>query len=97
VFVGDFNNVPLITDIWSHERLRFTVSHTKAEINYLEHLRRAEDWIDPVRLKHPSDEQMFMYWSCGAENWEAASKGLRLDHIWISKNLAPPGQARRGM
>ena len=56
VLAGDFNIAPLIKGIRSHERLRFTVGHTDAEIIYLEHLRRAEDWINAVRLKNPDAE-----------------------------------------
>ena len=56
VLAGDFNIAPLIKGIRSHERLRFTVGQTDAEIICLEHLRRAGDWINPIRLKNPEAE-----------------------------------------
>ena len=86
---GDFNIDPLIADVRSRERLPLTVKHTEIEIIYLEHLRRAGGWIDAFRLKHPDDEPSFTCCSHRAGNWDPVSRGQRLDHIWISKNLKP--------
>ena len=89
VLAGDFNIDPLIADVRSRERLPLTVNHTEIEIIYLEHLRRAGGWIDAFRLKHPDDEPSFTCCSHRAGNWDPVSRGQRLDHIWISKNLKP--------
>ncbi|MEK9724792.1 MAG: exodeoxyribonuclease III [Rhodospirillaceae bacterium] len=88
VMAGDFNIAPLVADVWSHERLRNTVTHTEIEIVHLDALRRAARWVDAVRLLHADDVPVFTWWSYRSADWEAANKGRRLDHIWISENLA---------
>ena len=89
VMVGDFNIAPLVNDVWSHERLRRTVTHTEIEIMHLEALRGSARWVDAVRLLHPEDEPVFTWWSYRAADWEDVNKGRRLDHVWVSDDLGP--------
>ncbi len=89
VLVGDLNIAPLETDVWSHKALLSVVSHTPVEV---EKLRRAFDagpWVDALRSQIPPEEKLFTWWSYRSPDWAAANKGRRLDHIWLSKTLAP--------
>jgi len=88
LLAGDFNIAPLVTDVWSHQRLRRTVTHTEIEITHLKALQDAAHWVDAVRLFHPEKDPVFTWWSYRAADWEAANKGRRLDHLWVSEDLA---------
>lgn len=35
----------------------------------------------------PADDQVFTWWSYRAADWQAANKGRRLDHIWVTQPL----------
>ena len=37
----------------------------------------------------PLEEKLYTWWSYRAPDWEAANKGRRLDHIWVTRKLAP--------
>ena len=88
IMVGDFNIAPLESDVWSHERLKRTVTHTEIEIAHLASLQKSAHWVDAIRLFHPADEPVYTWWSYRAADWELVNKGRRLDHIWISDDLA---------
>lgn len=88
IMAGDFNIAPLAADVWSHERLRRTITHTEIEIIHLDALQRSARWIDAVRLLRPETEPLFTWWSYRADDWEAVNKGRRLDHLWVSEDLA---------
>jgi len=87
VLVGDFNVAPLISDVWSHERLKNVITHTEIEIRALETMRNAGRWVDAVRELIPEKTHAYTWWSYRASDWEAVNKGRRLDHIWVSKRL----------
>ena len=53
LIVGDFNIAPLECDVWSHKALVDVVSHTPIEIDALDRLQRAHDWVDLGRQLHP--------------------------------------------
>lgn len=90
ILAGDFNIAPLVNDVWSHERLKRTITHTEIEIEHLDALRRSARWVDAVRHCHPDDQPVFTWWSYRTtEDWEAVNKGRRLDHVWVSEDLAP--------
>jgi exodeoxyribonuclease-3 len=36
----------------------------------------------------PEPEKIYTWWSYRAPDWAAADKGRRLDHIWVSPDLA---------
>jgi exodeoxyribonuclease-3 len=93
VLVGDLNVAPLETDVWSHKQLLKVVSHTPAETEGLERARTAGGWVDLMRRCVPPEKKLFTWWSYRSPNWEASDRGRRLDHIWVSPDLA--GEASR--
>ncbi len=88
VLVGDLNIAPLETDVWSHKALLKVVSHTPIEVERLKNVFDAGPWADALRLQIPPENKLYTWWSYRSPNWESANKGRRLDHIWISPDLA---------
>ena len=65
------------------------VSHTPVECEKLTAARKAGRWIDTMRVHTPEPEKLYTWWSYRAmDNWRAADRGRRLDHIWTSDALA---------
>ena len=89
IMAGDFNVAPLAADVWSHERLKNIVTHTKVEIEHLAALRYSGDWVDAIRYFLKDDERLFTWWSYSTPEWREADKGRRLDHIWVTPDLVP--------
>lgn len=87
ILVGDLNVAPLEHDVWNHKRLLAVVSHTPAETETLETLRREGRWIDAMRVLRPEPEKLFTWWSYRSPDWQAADKGRRLDHVWHCEAL----------
>jgi exodeoxyribonuclease III len=88
ILVGDLNVAPLEHDVWSHRRLLDVVSHTPVETQALETLRGEAGWVDAARHLTPEPEKIYTWWSYRAPDWAAADKGRRLDHVWVSPDLA---------
>tara|TARA_B100000674_G_scaffold462948_1_gene443443 strand:+ start:9522 stop:10337 length:816 start_codon:yes stop_codon:yes gene_type:complete len=88
VLVGDFNIAPSENDVWSHKQLLKVVSHTPVEVEILEKFRQSGDFIDAVREVVPEPEKLFSWWSYRARDWRASNKGRRLDHVWMTPNMA---------
>jgi exodeoxyribonuclease-3 len=88
IIVGDFNVAPLECDVWSHKALLKVVSHTPVEIEALDRLQRAHDWIDIGRRFVPAPERCFTWWSYRSPDWTKNDRGRRLDHMWASPELA---------
>jgi exodeoxyribonuclease-3 len=89
IMVGDLNIAPLEHDVWSHKALLKIVSHTPVEVERLQNVFKAGPWFDALRHYVPKEEKLYTWWSYRAADWEKANKGRRLDHVWISENLAP--------
>ncbi len=89
LLVGDLNIAPLPTDVWNHRALLKVVSHTPVEVEALERLRRAYDFVDAVRARIPPEVKVFTWWSYRARDWRRSNRGRRLDHIWLAPALAP--------
>lgn len=89
VLVGDLNIAPLPTDVWSHTQLLDVVSHTPVETEGLSALQRAYGFLDAVRAVIPPEKKLYTWWSYRARDWNASDRGRRLDHIWLSPDLAP--------
>ena len=87
VIVGDLNIAPLETDVWSHKQLLKVVSHTPAETESFEAMRRKGGWVDLMRHRVPADQKLYTWWSYRAADWQASDRGRRLDHVWSSPNL----------
>jgi len=87
VVAGDFNIAPLPSDVWDHRKLARMVTHTPIEIAALERMKRALYFVDALREVLPADNPVFTWWSYRAADWQAANKGRRLDHIWVTPVL----------
>ena len=89
VVVGDLNIAPYEHDVWSSKQLSRVVSHTPLERERLEDVRQAGPFVDAMRRFVPMEEKLYTWWSYRAKDWQAANKGRRLDHIWVTPPLAP--------
>jgi exodeoxyribonuclease-3 len=88
ILVGDLNIAPLEHDVWSHKALIDVVSHTPVEVEKFTRAQRAGQWYDALRHFVPNDEKLYTWWSYRSPDWNAANKGRRLDHIWVSPPLS---------
>ncbi|MEO6224850.1 MAG: exodeoxyribonuclease III [Sphingomicrobium sp.] len=88
IIVGDFNVAPLECDVWSHKALVNVVSHTAVEIEALNRLQQAHDWIDIGRRFVPAPSRCFTWWSYRSPDFTVNDRGRRLDHMWASPELA---------
>ncbi len=89
ILVGDLNVAPLATDVWSHKQLLRVVSHTPVETEGLEKARAAGGWVDLMRHFVPPEQKLFTWWSYRSPDWKKNDRGRRLDHIWVTPDLAP--------
>ncbi len=89
ILTGDFNVAPLEHDVWSHKQLVNVVSHTAVEIEKLAAIQSAGKWVDLARQFVDPAEKLYTWWSYRAHDWEAANKGRRLDHMWVTPDLQP--------
>jgi exodeoxyribonuclease-3 len=87
VLVGDLNIAPLEHDVWSHKQLLDVVSHTPVETDGLLAWQRA-GWVDGVRHFVPRDEKLYTWWSYRNRDWRTSDRGRRLDHVWVTDDLA---------
>jgi len=88
VLVGDLNIAPLENDVWSHKQLLKIVSHTPVEVEKLTAVQNGMKWVDAVRARIPEPEKVYSWWSYRSRDWQAADKGRRLDHVWVTAPLA---------
>ncbi len=88
ILLGDLNIAPLETDVWSHKQLLKVVSHTPVEVAALAELQASAAWVDAVRQIIPPGEKLFSWWSYRSRDWSASDRGRRLDHIWVTPDLA---------
>ena len=94
IIVGDMNIAPLEHDVWSHKQLLDVVSHTPIEVEKLDALQRANEWVDAVRHFVPAEQKLYSWWSYRAADWAASNRGRRLDHIWVTPDLVPALKAQ---
>ncbi|HCA13454.1 MAG TPA: hypothetical protein DEO58_01525 [Alphaproteobacteria bacterium] len=64
------------------------VSHTPVETDALKALIADGGWHDAVRGHFGADARLYSWWSYRARDWAASDRGRRLDHIWVSHDLA---------
>ena len=88
ILVGDLNIAPLEHDVWSHKQLLDVVSHTPVEVAALTGWQQAGAWHDALRHFVPADQKLYTWWSYRARDWETSDRGRRLDHVWVSQDLA---------
>jgi exodeoxyribonuclease-3 len=89
VLVGDLNVAPLENDVWSHKQMLKIVSHTPMETERMLAAIQEGEWVDAMRHLIPEPEKVYTWWSYRAADWALANRGRRLDHIWVSPDLAP--------
>ena len=87
ILVGDLNIAPLEQDVWSHRQLLGVVSHTPPEVE------RLAAWLgtgftDAMRHFVPADRKLYTWWSYRNRDWRLSDRGRRLDHIWVTPDLA---------
>ncbi|MDG2473747.1 MAG: exodeoxyribonuclease III [Paracoccaceae bacterium] len=87
ILVGDLNIAPLEHDVWSHSQLLKVVSHTPIEIEALQKVAEAGNFIDITRKNIP-DGLLYSWWSYRSPNWSMSNRGRRLDHIWATSDIA---------
>ncbi len=88
ILVGDLNVAPLEHDVWSHKQMLRVVSHTPIECEKLTTAQRTGQWFDAMRAFVPEPAKLYTWWSYRAQDWAAANRGRRLDHIWVSPELS---------
>ena len=88
ILVGDLNVAPLEHDVWSHRQLLNVVSHTPVETKLLTEVCQEGGWVDGARHLVPEPTKIYSWWSYRSPDWAAANKGRRLDHAWLSADLA---------
>jgi len=88
IAVGDLNIAPLETDVWSHKQLLTVVSHTPVEVDRLGALQRSGGFVDAIRHFVPPEKRLYSWWSYRNRDWAASDRGRRLDHIWVTPDLA---------
>jgi exodeoxyribonuclease-3 len=87
--VGDLNVAPLEHDVWSHRQMLGVVSHTPVEVEKFARWQAAHRWHDAVRHFTPAAEKLYSWWSYRAADWQASDRGRRLDHVWVTPDIAP--------
>ena len=95
LIVGDFNIAPLESDVWSHKQLLKVVSHTPLEVDTLDRLKKAHDWVDLGREFIKDPERYYSWWSYRSPDWSKNDRGRRLDHMWASPALAARATGHR--
>lgn len=48
----------------------------------------ATGWADAMRRFVPHDQKLYTWWSYRNRDWRVANRGRRLDHVWVSHDLA---------
>ena len=87
ILLGDLNIAPLEHDVWSHKQLLDVVSHTPVEVAAMDRWMREGEWMDAIRHFVPDSQKLYTWWSYRAKDWQAADRGRRLDHVWVSPDL----------
>jgi exodeoxyribonuclease-3 len=87
VIVGDLNIAPLEHDVWSHKQLLDVVSHTPPETERLTAWMNT-GFVDAVRHFVPADQKLYTWWSYRNRDWRLSDRGRRLDHVWVTPDLA---------
>jgi exodeoxyribonuclease-3 len=85
VLAGDYNVVPTAFDIypttsWNDDALVQPASR-EAFAKILK-----QGWVDSIRMMHP-DQPMYTFWDYMRNRWPR-DRGLRLDHLLLSADLA---------
>ncbi len=88
ILLGDLNVAPSEDDVWSAKALRNVVSFTEPERRRLQKMLDGHAWVDTHRLFSPRPQKLYSWWSYRSPDWTASNRGRRLDHVWVSPQLA---------
>ena len=86
VLAGDFNVVPTDFDIYDPKSWRKDALLQPESRAAYERLL-SQGWVDSLRALHP-EERIYTFWDYFRNHW-ARNSGLRIDHLLLSKELAP--------
>jgi exodeoxyribonuclease III len=86
VLAGDFNVVPTDFDIYNPSNWRKDALLQPESRAAYERLL-AQGWTDALRTRHPK-ERIYTFWDYFRNHWQRNS-GLRIDHLLLSRDLAP--------
>ena len=86
ILAGDYNVVPTDFDIYDAKSWRKdALLQPETREAYTRLL--AQGWTDALRVRHPQ-ESIYTFWDYFRNHW-ARNAGLRIDHLLLSKELAP--------
>ncbi|AEH44929.1 exodeoxyribonuclease III [Thermodesulfatator indicus DSM 15286] len=83
---GDFNVAPEKIDVYDPELLAGHICFHERERTAIKLLK---EWglVDTYRALHPDEKGAFTWWDYQFGAFKA-NRGMRLDHIWVSRKLA---------
>lgn len=86
VLAGDYNVIPTDDDIYNTRSwLKDALLQPESRDCYQRLLKQG--WTDALRKQFP-DERIYTFWDYFRNHWKTNS-GLRIDHLLLSKKLAP--------
>jgi exodeoxyribonuclease-3 len=83
---GDFNIAPADADVYDPERLRETIMFHASEHAFLDRLR-ALGLTDTFRLINPEASGQYSWWDYRMNAFKR-NIGYRIDHLWVTPDLA---------
>ena len=86
VLAGDYNVVPTDFDVYDPKSWRKDALLQPATRDAYGRLL-AQGWTDALRARHPQ-ERIYTFWDYFRNHW-TRNAGLRIDHLLLSKELAP--------
>ena len=84
--VGDYNVVPTDFDIYNPRSWKKDALLQPESRKCYQRLLQ-QGWVDSLRKRHPK-EPIYTFWDYFRKHWER-NAGLRIDHLLLSKQLAP--------
>lgn len=87
IVVGDYNVAPREIDVYDPVRLASESGFLPEERAWFESFL-ALGFVDTFRLKHGDEPERFTWWSY-LERARPVNRGWRIDHICVTKKLAP--------
>jgi len=86
ILAGDYNVVPTAADIYTghHEQANALL---QPDVRGAFHRLLAQGWVDALRRVQP-DGPLWTFWGYLRNRWQN-DKGMRLDHLLLSPNVAP--------
>jgi exodeoxyribonuclease-3 len=86
VLAGDYNVVPTDFDIYNPRSWKKDALLQPESRKCYQRLLK-QGWVDSLRKRHP-EERVYTFWDYFRKHWER-NAGLRIDHLLLSKDLAP--------